>query len=113
MPVLLSGGIWVQSTLSRVNMLVGSFGLTSIASEFVPATSRFVRLKVNRVYAPVTVAEVATSVPFTQTLAEPTTPLTMRVAVWPAVRLDVKSVRHYQGTSKVLTESGPILVMLP
>src|SRR5690348_8837540 len=37
MPVLLSGGIWVQSTLSRVNMLVGSFGLTSIASEFVPA----------------------------------------------------------------------------
>ena len=36
MPVLLSGGIWVQSTLSRVNMLVGSFGLTSIASEFVP-----------------------------------------------------------------------------
>src|SRR5215470_812879 len=49
MPVLLSGGIWVQSTLSRVNMEVGSFGLTSIASEFVPATSRFVRLTVNRV----------------------------------------------------------------
>src|SRR5215472_15001793 len=48
MPVLLSGGIWVQSTLSRVNMLVGSFGLTSIASEFVPGI-RFVRLKVNRV----------------------------------------------------------------
>jgi hypothetical protein len=30
-------------------MLVGSFGLTSIASEFVPGTIRFVRLKVNRV----------------------------------------------------------------
>ena len=49
MPVLLSGGIWVQSTLSRVNMLVGSFGLTSIASEFVPARVRFVMLKVKRV----------------------------------------------------------------
>ncbi len=49
MPVLLSGGICVQSTLSRVNMLVGSFGLTSIATEFVPATTRFARLTVNRV----------------------------------------------------------------
>ena len=26
MPVLLSGGIWVQSTLSSVNIVVGSFG---------------------------------------------------------------------------------------
>ena len=49
MPVLLSGGIWVQSTLSRVNMLVGSFGLTSIASELVPERTRLVRLKVNLV----------------------------------------------------------------
>src|SRR5689334_6493697 len=32
MPVLLSGGIWVQSTLSTVNIEVGSLGLTSIAS---------------------------------------------------------------------------------
>ena len=49
MPVLLSGGICVQSTLSRVNMLVGSFGLTSMASEFVPWRARLVMLKVNRV----------------------------------------------------------------
>ena len=55
----------------------------------------------------------ATSVPFTQTLAEPTTPLTTRVAVWPVARFGVKSVRHHQGTSNVLTESGPILVMFP
>ena len=60
-----------------------------------------------------TVAEVATSVPFTQTLAEPTTPLTIRVAAWPAARFGVKSVRHHQGTSNAATESGPILVMLP
>src|SRR5215472_16603134 len=49
MPVLLSGGICVQSTLSRVNMLVGSFGLTSIASELVPVTIWLEMLKVNRV----------------------------------------------------------------
>ena len=49
MPVLLSGGIWVQSTLSRVYMLAGSFGLTSIASEFVPSLSMPVMSKVNRV----------------------------------------------------------------
>ncbi len=49
MPVLLSGGIWVQSTLSRVNMLVGSFGLTSIARELVPERARLVMLKVNLV----------------------------------------------------------------
>ncbi len=49
MPVLLSGGIWVQSTLSVVNIDVGSLGLTSIASEFVPGTARFEILKVNLV----------------------------------------------------------------
>ena len=49
MPVLLSGGIWFQSTSSSVNMVSGSFGLTSIASEFVPVTSRLVTLKVNLV----------------------------------------------------------------
>src|SRR5215472_2032390 len=38
MPVLLSGGICVQSTLSVVNIEVGSLGLTSIASEFAPET---------------------------------------------------------------------------
>ena len=49
MPVLLSGGIWFQSTSSRVNMAFGLFGLTSIASEFVPETIRLVMLKVNLV----------------------------------------------------------------
>src|ERR1700751_1194640 len=43
-PVLLSGGICVQSTLSRVNMLVGSFGLISMASELVPWRARLVML---------------------------------------------------------------------
>ena len=60
-----------------------------------------------------TVDEVATSVPFTQTLAEPTTPLTISVATWPEVRFGVKSVRHHQGTLNWLTVSGPILVMDP
>src|SRR6266568_1047647 len=113
MPVLLSGGIWVQSTLSRVYMLAGSFGLTSTASEFVPDRISPVMLKVNLVYAPVTVDEVATWVPFTQTLAEPTTPLMISVAVWPAARFGVKSVRHHQGTLNSLTVSGPILFMDP
>src|SRR5262249_52770078 len=49
MPVVLSGGICGQPALSGVNILVGSVGLASIASEFGPATIRFVRLKVNRV----------------------------------------------------------------
>ena len=49
MPVLLSGGIWVQSTLSVVNNVVGSLGLTSIASELVPGKTRFEMLKVNLV----------------------------------------------------------------
>ncbi len=60
-----------------------------------------------------TVDEVATSVPSTQTLAEPMTPLTISVAVWPAARFGVKSVRHHQGTSNSATVSGPILVMFP
>src|SRR5215467_5621056 len=47
MPVLLSGGICVQSTLSKMNMLVGSFGLTSIATEFVPETTWPEMSKVN------------------------------------------------------------------
>ncbi len=51
--------------------------------------------------------------PFTQTLAEPTTPLTISVAVCPAARFGVKSVRHHHGTLKVFTESGPILLMNP
>src|SRR5215469_14877359 len=48
MPVLLSGGICVQSTLSSVSMLFGLFGYTSMASEFVPATSRLVTSKTRR-----------------------------------------------------------------
>src|SRR5579875_1562980 len=49
MPVMLSGGIWVQSTLSSVYIDVGSFGLTSIASEFVPLTISGVMSNVNLV----------------------------------------------------------------
>ena len=113
MPVLLSGGIWVQSTLSSVNMVAGLFGLTSMATEFVPALTRPVMLNANLVYAPVTVADVATSVPFTQTLAEPTTPFTIRFATWPDARLAVKSVRHHQGTENCLIVSAPILVIWP
>ena len=48
-PVLLSGGIWFQSTSSRVNMVFGLFGLTSMASELVPGTARPVTLNVNLV----------------------------------------------------------------
>ena len=60
-----------------------------------------------------TVLEVATSVPFTQTLADPTTPLTIRVATWPEVRLGVKSVRHHQGTLNSATVSAPMAFMKP
>ena len=49
MPVLLSGGIWFQSTSSRVNMVFGSFGFTSIASEFRPGRSSPVTGKANLV----------------------------------------------------------------
>src|ERR1700761_7847138 len=47
MPVLLSGGIWFQSTSSRVNMVSGLFGLTSMASELAPDAARLVTSKVN------------------------------------------------------------------
>src|SRR5215469_843191 len=49
MPVLLSGGIWFQSTSSSVNMVCGLLGFTSIASELVPARISPVTLKVNLV----------------------------------------------------------------
>ncbi len=48
MPVLLSGGIWLQSTLSSVSIELGSFGCISIASEFVPERSRLVMSKTLR-----------------------------------------------------------------
>src|SRR4051794_13539541 len=84
MPVLLSGGIWFQSTSSRVNILVGSFGWTSSASELAPDVTTPVRSKVKRGYAPVTVAWGASSLPSTQTSAAPTTPLTTSAALCPA-----------------------------
>ncbi len=96
-----------------MNIDVGSLGLTSIASEFVPGRARFEILNVNLVKAPVTVAELATCVPFTQTFAEPTTPLTINEAVCPVARFGVKSVRHHHGTLNVFTVSGPILLMNP
>src|SRR6266568_1517401 len=111
--VLLAGGIWFQSTSSRVNMVLGLFGLTSMASEFVPVLTSLVRLKLNLVYAPVTVAEVATSWPLTHTFAEPTTPFTISVATGPACRFGVKSVRHHHGTLNSLTVSAPVADMKP
>src|SRR5438477_10426857 len=48
MPVLLSGGICVQSTLSSVSIALGLFGYTSMASELVPATRRLVMSKTRR-----------------------------------------------------------------
>src|ERR1700733_10360027 len=113
MPVLLSGGIWFQSTSSSVNIVFGSLGLTSMASEFVPDLTSFVTLKLNVVDAPGTAADADTSVPLTQTLAEPITPFTISVAVWPDWRSGVKSVRHHQGTSNSATVSAPIVLMEP
>ena len=51
--------------------------------------------------------------PFTQTFAEPITPFTISVAVCPATRFGVKSVRHHQGTLNSATVSAPILLMKP
>src|SRR5262249_13653075 len=95
MPVLLSGGIWVQSTLSSVSIAVGSSGSTWMANEFVPAASGFVMSKPRRAYAPATVLEVATSVPSTHTSALPTIPLRISFAFCPAGGA-TKSVRHHQ-----------------
>src|SRR6266550_664998 len=60
MPVLLSGGIWFQSTSSTVNIVSGLFGSTWIATAFAPGRTSPLTSKANRVYAPVTVLEVAT-----------------------------------------------------
>ena len=60
-----------------------------------------------------TVAEAATCWPFTHTLAEPTTPLTISLAALPGARFGVKSVRHHQGTLNWLTVTEPILFMKP
>ena len=113
MPVLLSGGIWFQSTSSSVNMVFGSLGFTSIASEFRPGRSNPVTGKSNLVYAPVTVPAVATSWPLTHTFAEPITPLTISVACSPAPRCGVKLVRHHQGTRNSRTLSAPIRFSYP
>ena len=113
MPVLLSGGIWFQSTSSKVNMVSGLFGLTSIATAFAPGRTSPVISKANLVYAPVTVAEVATWWPLTQTFALPMTPLTISVACWPVRRCGVNSVRHHQGTRNSGTVSAPIWFSYP
>src|SRR5579859_5438725 len=112
MPVLLSGGICVQSTLSSVSIEPGSFGYTSIASELVPDTSRPVTSKTRLAYAPATVAEVATSVPLTHTSALPTTPLTTSFAFCPAGGA-AKSVRYHHGTENWAIVSAPTLLMKP
>ena len=48
-PVLLSGGIWFQSTSSSVNIVSGLFGRTSMATVLVPRRSSRVMSKANRV----------------------------------------------------------------
>jgi tetratricopeptide (TPR) repeat protein len=48
-PVLLSGGIWFQSTSSTVYIVSGSFGCTSMATVLGPRRSRPVTAKANRV----------------------------------------------------------------
>src|SRR6266496_1143470 len=112
MPVLLSGGILVQSTLTVVNMDVGSLGLTSIASEFVPDTIRFEMLKVNFVYAPVTVDDVATWLPFTQTLAEPMTPFTISVGVGPDLAHEAVTELHVVGEEHAVRAAGALVYRL-
>src|SRR4051794_26575105 len=52
MPVLLSGGIWLQSTLSRVSIAVGSLGCIAMASALAPGRSRPVTSKERRGEAP-------------------------------------------------------------
>ncbi len=49
----------------------------------------------------------AISWPLTHTLAEPITPLMIRLAAWPGRRLGVKSVRHHHGTANSATVSAP------
>ena len=49
MPVLLSGGIWFQSTSSRVSIVLGSFGYILTASVLVPGRRMPVTSKANRV----------------------------------------------------------------
>ena len=46
MPVLLSGGIWFQSTSSSVNMVLGLLGNSSRARVLLPLRSRLVTSKV-------------------------------------------------------------------
>ena len=60
-----------------------------------------------------TVDFVATCLPSTNTSAAPTTPLTISVAVWPAARLAVKSVRYHHGTLNLATLTGPLELVKP
>ena len=62
-PVLLSGGIWVQSTLSSVNIFDGSLGCTRSATALTPERIQRLTSKLYCVKAPWTVACEATSCP--------------------------------------------------
>src|SRR3954447_4675872 len=112
MPVFWSGGTCVQSTLSTVNMEVGSLGWTSRATALVPRCSSFVTSNRYCVYAPCTRWAVATSVPLTHASACPTTPLTTKSACRPAGGA-VNVVRYHHGTANRLTVSGPIFSWVP
>src|SRR6476469_9323044 len=109
MPVLLSGGIWLQSRWETVSIFLGLLGYIMIAKEFRPGWTSEVTSKVCPAYAPLTMSRPATSVPFTQTSPSPTTPGTISRAFCREV--SVKSVRNHHGTAKRGTVTGPRLLM--
>ena len=110
-PVLLSGGICVQSTLSSVNILVGSFGYSFSASALVPRRRSRVTSNAYRVLSPWTVARVAIRIPFSHTSAVPTTPLTISWACCERPRLEGNVVRNHHGTLNMGIVSRPTWLM--
>ena len=111
MPVLLSGGIWFQSTLSSVNIVFGSFGWTSSASEFVPRAQQAGDVeRVARVGAlDGRVGRDLVAVDPHVGLADDAVDDQLRVLAGAARRL--KSVRNHHGTANCGTVSGPIEFM--
>ena len=111
-PVLLSGGIWVQSTLSRVNIVFGSLGYSRKARALAPRRRSPVTSNAYCVYAPWMALWPATSCPLSHRSASPTTPLTTSVA-WretdPPTALKV--VRNHHGTANRPIVSRPSALM--
>src|SRR5215470_16176802 len=76
MPMFLSGGVCTQSIHPIVRFLLGSFGYTLMAMEFVPLWTAEVRSSSWLVYEPAIWELVATWVPLTNTSAADSTPVT-------------------------------------